>query len=40
MVISYKISEKRIGNRVSKSNNINCNIKFVKEQRVDGSYYI
>ena len=33
MVTAYKISEKRIGNRVSKSNS---NI-FVKEQRVDGS---
>ena len=36
MVIAYKISEKRIGNRVSKSKN---NIFFVKEQRVYGSYH-
>lgn len=33
MVTAYKISEKRIGNRVSKSNSKI----FVKEQRVDGS---
>lgn len=39
MVTVYKIYENKIGNRVSKSNIINCN-KFVKEQRVDGSYYI
>lgn len=36
MVTAYKISEKRIGNRVSKSNRIYRNL-FVKEQRVDGS---
>jgi hypothetical protein len=35
MVISHKIDEKKIGNRGSKSK-----LNFVKEQRVDGSWYI
>ena len=38
MVTVYKISEKKIGNRVSKSNGIYWD-SFVKEQRVYGSYH-
>jgi hypothetical protein len=37
MVISQKIDEKKMGNRGSKSDFI---IKSVKEQRVDGSWFI
>jgi len=37
MVISQKIDEKKMGNRGSKSDFI---IKSVKEQRLDGSWFI
>lgn len=37
MVTVYKIDERKIGNRVSKSKRGNIEVLFVKEQRVYGS---